>query len=396
MIVNGFRAGFGALLGLAGVLLVARSQAEDLIVSANDGKFVRVDGRATFPQPAPPDSLAIIDATQFPPRIKATVEGIEHTVQGPPQAVAITPNGKLAIIGSPSRYDYAAKKESFDTFLQIVDLDASPPQLIGKVEIGAHPNGLAINPEGTLLLAAALDGTVKVLSITGKDVTLLTQIKVGEKRLSGVSFTHDGKAALVALRDEGGVAVLSIEGSNVKLTDERISAGIAPYSVDVSSDGKWASISNVGLAGLAGYAGKTVGDADVVTLIDVSKRPFRAVQHLTVPSIPEGAALAPNGQWLAVQTMDGSNLTPDNPGRHTLGKVILFAIGDGGATKVNELPSGEAAQGIVFTKDSQNIVVQFDVERMLAVYGVRDGKLVDTGERLKLAAGPVSIRSMPR
>ena len=50
----------------------------------------------------------------------------------------------------------------------------------------------------------------------------------------------------------------------------------------------------------------------------------------------------------------------------------------------------------MFTKDSQNLVVQFDVERMLAVYGVRDGKLVDTGERLKLAAGPVSIRSMPR
>jgi WD domain, G-beta repeat len=393
MVVNGFRAGFGTLLTLVGVLLAARSQAQDLIVSANDGKFVRVDGKATFPQPAPSDSLTIIDATQFPPRIKGTVEGIEHTVQGPPQAVAITPNGKLAIVGAPSRYDYAAKKESFDTFLQIVDLDASPPQLIGKLEIGAHPNGLAINPEGTLLIAAALDGTLKVLSIAGKDLTFLTQIKVGEKRLSGVSFTHDGKAALVALRDEGGVAVLSVEGSAVKLTDERISTGIAPYCIDVSSDGKWASVSNVGLAGLGG---RTVGDVDIVTLIDVSKRPFRAVQHLTVPSIPEGAALAPNGQWLAVQTMDGSNLTADSPGRHKVGKIILFAIGDGGATKVNELPGGEAAQGIVFTKDSQNIVVQFDVERMLAVYAIRAGQLVDTGERLKLAAGPVSIRSMPR
>jgi DNA-binding beta-propeller fold protein YncE len=393
MTMNSFRAGVGALLMLAGVLLVARSQAQDLIVSANDGKFVRVDGRATFPQPAALDSLTVIDATQFPPMIKATIEGIEHTIQGPPQAVAITPNGKLAIVGAPSRYDYAAKKESFDTFLQIVDLDASPPQLIGKFEIGAHPNGLSINPAGTLLLAAALDGTVKVLSITGKDLTFLTQVKVGEKRLSGVSFTHDGKAALVALRDEGGVAVLSIEGSSVKLTDERISTGIAPYCIDVSSDGKWASVSNVGLAGLAG---KTVGDADIVTLIDVSKRPFRAVQHLTVPSIPEGAALSPNGQWLAVQTMDGSNLTSDNPGRHKVGKIVLFAIGDGGAAKVNELPGGEAAQGIVFTKDSQNIVVQFDVERVLAIYGVRDGKLVDTGERLTLPAGPVSIRSMPR
>ena len=44
----------------------------------------------------------------------------------------------------------------------------------------------------------------------------------------------------------------------------------------------------------------------------------------------------------------------------------------------------------------RTISVQFDVERALAVYAVRDGKLVDTGERIKLAAGPVSIRSMPR
>ena len=37
--------------------------AADIIVSAQDGKFVRVDGRATFPQPAPSDSLVVIDAS---------------------------------------------------------------------------------------------------------------------------------------------------------------------------------------------------------------------------------------------------------------------------------------------------------------------------------------------
>ena len=39
--------------------------AADIIVSAQDGKFVRVDGRATFPQPAPPDSLVVIDASKL-------------------------------------------------------------------------------------------------------------------------------------------------------------------------------------------------------------------------------------------------------------------------------------------------------------------------------------------
>ncbi len=366
------------------------AHAADIIVSAQDGKFVRVDGVATFPEPAPRDSLVVLDATRFPPVVKATVDvGLEHTVQGPPQAVAVTPDGKLAIVAAPTRYDYAARKELFDNFLQIVDLEASPPALIAKVDVGGHPNGLSINREGTLLLAAAHDGTVKVLTIEGKNVKLVGQVKVGEKRMSGVSFTHDGKSAIVALRDENGAAVLSVEGSTVTLTRERISTGVNPYAIDISSDGRWAVIGNTG-------TGRTVDDADVVTLVDVSKRPFRAVQQISVSATPEGVAISPDGRWIAVSSMAGSNLLLTDPGRHKLGTVSLFAIQDGGAVKVSELPGGEAAQGLVFTQDSKTIIVQFDVERALALYAVRDGKLVDTGERIKLAAGPVSIRSMPR
>ena len=381
---------------LSGALAVAPARAADLVVSAQDGKFVRVEGRATFPQPAPPDSLAVIDLAQSPPAIKAVVEGVEHTVQGPPQAVAITPDGTLAVVGAPTRYDYAAKKEIFDTFLQPVDLEASPPRLLDRVELGVHPNGLAINPQGTLLLAAALDGTVRVLAIEGKSLKPLDQVKVGQKRLSGISFTRDGKAALVSLRDEGGAAVLAVDGTTVRVTNEGVTTGYSPYAIDVSSDGRWAVIGNTGLGGSVGIAGKTTGDADVVTLVDTSKHPFQAVQHLSVPSTPEGVAISPDGRWIVVQSMAGSNLTPDNPGRRKTGKVVLYEIRDGVAAMANELPGGEAAQGVVFGKDSRTVLVQFDVEKALAVYRIEDGRLVDTGERLKLAAGPVSIRSMPR
>ncbi|MDQ6923651.1 MAG: YncE family protein [Pseudomonadota bacterium] len=386
----------------AGVLLCVSIVASpaalcaDIIVSAQDGKFVRVDGRATFPEPAPSDSLVVIDASTFPPVIKGTVEGLEHTVQGPPQAVAVTPDGKLAIVAAPTRYDYAAKKELFGNFVQVVDIEASPPRLIGKVDVGGHPNGLSINREGTLLLAAAHDGTVKVLGIDGKNVKLLDQVKVGEKRLSGISFTHDGKAAIVAQRDENGAAVLSIDGTSVKLTTEKISTGVTPYAIDVSSDGKWAVIGNTGVTGMLGLVGRTAGDADVVTLVDVSKRPFRAVQQISVPSTPEGVAISPDGRWIAVSCMAGSNLTTDNSGRNKIGKLLLFEIKDGWANKINEVAGAEAAQGVVFSQDSKQILLQMDVERAIAVFAVRDGKLVDTGERLNLAAGPVSIRSMPR
>jgi len=378
-------------LGVASLALAgfAPASAADLIVSAQDGKFVRVEGRATFPESPPPDSLVVVDASRFPPVVKATVEsGIEHTVQGPPQAVAITPDGKLAIVAAPTRYDYAAKKELFDNFVQVVDLEASPPT-VARVDVGANANGLTINRAGTLLLAAAHDGTVKVLTIEGKTVKPASQVKVGEKRLSGIQFMPDGKSAIVALRDENGAAVLAIDGIDVTLTRERIATGVNPYAIDVSSDGKWAVIGNTGV-------NRTVDDADVVTLVDVGQRPFRAAQQISVAATPEGVAISPDGRWIAVSSMAGSNLLAADPGRHKLGKVALYEIRDGAATKVNELPGGEAAQGVVFTQDSKTVIVQFDVERALALYAVRDGKLVDTGERIKLAAGPVSIRSMPR
>jgi len=395
--MHSFRSSIPAgLLLCLGIVASPVARCADIIVSAQDGKFVRVDGRATFPEPAPSDSLVVIDASTFPPVIKGTVEGLEHTVQGPPQAVAVTPDGKLAIVAAPTRYDYAAKKEMFDHFVQVVDIEASPPKLIGKVDVGGHTNGLSINREGTLLLAAAHDGTVKVLGIDGKNVKLVDQVKVGEKRLSGISFTHDGKAAIVAQRDENGAAVLSIDGMAVKLTTEKISTGVTPYAVDVSSDGKWAVIGNTGVTGMLGLVGRTVGDADVVTLVDVSKRPFRAVQQISVPSTPEGVAISPDGRWIAVSCMAGSNLTTDNVGRNKIGKLLLFEIKDGWATKANEIAGAEAAQGVVFSQDSKQVLLQMDVERAIGVFAVRDGKLVDTGERLKLAAGPVSIRSMPR
>ena len=381
---------FGLGLFVATALAATSSLAADIIVSAQDGKFVRVEGKATFPQPAPPDSLVVIDASVSPPVIKGTLEGLEHTVQGPPQAVAVTPDGKLAIVAAPTRYDYEAKKELFDNFLQIVDIEASPPVMLGKVDVGGHPNGLTINRDGTLLLATAHDGTVKVLTIAGKDVKLSDQVKVGEKRLSGISFTHDGKAAIVSLRDENGAAVLSVDGTAVKLTKEKLATGVNPYAVDVSSDGKWAVIGNTGVGG------RIVDDADVVTLVDVSKRPFRAVQQISVPSSPEGVAISPDGRWIVVSSMAGSNLLADDPGRNKRGKVTLFSIKKGWATKVNEVPGGEAAQGVVFSKDGKQILLQMDVERALAVYAIRNGKLADTGTRIPLAAGPVSIRSMPR
>jgi hypothetical protein len=382
------------LAGLALVAAACAAHAADWIVSGNDGKYQRVEGRDTYLPDPPSDTLTLLDASTFPPEVKLQVD-IENGVQGPPQAVAVTPDARVALVGAPTRYDQVAKQLVYDTFLQVVDLTATPPA-VTRLELGTHPQGIAIDPAGRFALVANVDGSVSIVQIDGKHVMLVGKLQISKKRLAGISFTHDGRHALVSLRDEQGVAVLDVVDGKVTDNGQRLSSGVAPYTIDVSSDGHWAVVSNVGLAGLPGYAGKLAGDADSVALVDVSHTPFKTVQYLTVPSLPEGVAISPDGRWIAVQAMDGSNLTPDNPGRHKRGKVVLFAIRDGHAAQVAEAPGGEAAQGIVFTADSRYLIVQFDVERQLAMYAVDGGKLRDTGARIPLAAGPSSLRTTPR
>lgn len=384
----------GMTLASALVLAHSTARAADWIVSGNDGKYQRVEGRDTYLPDPPPDTLTLLDASQFPPQVKATVE-VENGIQGPPQAVAVTPDGALALVAAPTRYDEAAKKLVMDTVLQVVDLHATPPT-VTRIELGMHPQGIAIDRSGRLALVTGVDGRVAVVGIEGNTAKIDDWIKLGDKRLAGVSFTHDGRHALVSLRDEQGVAVLDVNDGHVSDSGVRLSAGVAPYTIDVSSDGKWAVVSDVGLAGLPNYKGTLAGDADAVTLIDVSHEPFRAVQHITVPSLPEGVAISPDGRWIGVQAMDGSNLTPDNPGRHARGKVVLFEIRNGEAHKVAEAPGGEAAQGIVFTADSKYLIVQFNVEHQLALYAVNGGHLRDTGKRIAIKGGPSSLRTTPR
>ena len=96
-------------------------------------------------------------------------------------------------------------------------------------------------------------------------------------------------------------------------------------------------------------------------------------------------------EWTADAIFNADKTVPNKDGR-----IVLLDKHIGSAVKVNDGASEEASQGVVFSPDGTQILVQMDVERAIGVFAIRDGKLVDTGTRIALAAGPVSIRSMPR
>ncbi len=115
-----------------------------------------------------------------------------------------------------------------------------------------------------------------------------------------------------------------------------------------------------------------------------------------MPATPEGVAISPDGRWIAVNALDGSSLPPTNAGHKMVGQLVLFEIVDGRAVQRASLPTGAIAQGVTFARDNRTLFVQLNVEKAIAVFRIVGRRLRDTGQRLPLAASPVSIASLPR
>lgn len=379
-----------AVAFLVGLAVADPALGGHLVISANDGKLPNLDGVYKVADPAPSDTLTILDAASFPPRIIAEIEGVEHGVIGPPKGVALTPDEKLALVSCPNKVDPADKTKVIpDNILQVVDLEASPPAVIARIQLPSRPCGLSVNQKGDLALAAQADGTVSVFTISGKTVTHAGSVKVGDEKsqVSHVAISPDGKWALASKRGENTVAILSIDGTKVEYTKRDVTAGANPYALDIASDGRLAVVANVG---------RGMGDADTVTLIDMTLRPIRAVDHVTVGQTPEGMTISPDGKWLAVSVMNGTNQPKTSPFRGENGKLLVFSLQGGRATKLGEAQTGKNAQGVTFTPDGKYILVQNYVERELAAYRLTATGLEDTGVRVKVKGYPASIRIAPR
>src|SRR5262245_41549664 len=135
------------------VVLVCLPRASaQLAVSANDNKVVLVNGVSTVVQNPPPDTIAIIDLKQFPPKILAEIE-VPVSVAGPPFSVAITPDEGLALVTAAMKINPDdPTKQIPDNRLAVIDLKATPPKVIATLETGKGPAGLSINRQGTLAL----------------------------------------------------------------------------------------------------------------------------------------------------------------------------------------------------------------------------------------------------
>jgi DNA-binding beta-propeller fold protein YncE len=192
-------------LSAIGAITAGPVYAGHLVISGNDGKWASVDGVYRAADPVMPDTLVVIDAAGFPPKTVGQVE-VQHSVIGPPMAVALSPDERLALVSAPNKLDPADNTKLIpEKFIQVVDLTSSPIKVIDRVHLNSHPWGVSFNKAGNLALVAHPNGTISVLSVEGKAVKLVDTVTLGEPktRVSHVAFTPDGKWALATKRGDG-------------------------------------------------------------------------------------------------------------------------------------------------------------------------------------------------
>jgi DNA-binding beta-propeller fold protein YncE len=364
---------------------VSAARAE-LAVSANDGKAILVDGVTTVPPSPKADYVAVIDLAGSLPRVIGEVK-VPTSVVGPPQSVAIAPDESFALVTGAMKIDPADPKKTVpDDKLTVIDLKASPPVVLQTVEAGKGAAGVSINKTGTLALVAnRSEGTISVFAISGRTLSLAGKVDLGNDK-SGPShavFTPNGKTALVTRDGDNKISVLAIDGSKVEYTKRDVSAGLRPYGIDITPKGDVAVVANIGMGG---------GDADTISVIDVAATPPRVVETVTVGQTPEGLKLSPDGKYVAVTVMNGSNKPKASPFFNDFGLLRIFRLEEARLSPVAEAKVGHWCQGAAWNRAGTLVLVQCMVENEIAAFRF-DGSRLEPMAPIKLDASPAGIRT---
>ena len=383
------------LLGAAALLTACAN-----LASPQAGKpefmVVGIDNKVTWAEDGklqllPPgnDAVTIVDIGTDPakPSIVASLP-LMNSIFGPPTNLAITPNGRLALVANSMDWaaDGAGWKAVPDTRLYVIDLTASPPRLIDTVTVGKQPSGMSINRAGTLaLIANRADNSISVLAIDGQQVRLIDTVAMGEQ-VAHVVFTPDGKRALAGKFPGHKVALLEVDGQKVTYTKRDLAVGLWPYNVDVTPDGKLA------LTADNGNAGGSDGNVDTVSVIDLEAQPARVIDKVVVGDAPEGFVISPTGKLAVAVLLRGSNNAKTEFFYNRNGSVAVLKIDGKKVSKVGEVEVRGLPEGAVFSPDGRWLYVGNFIDSDLSVLRVDGDTITNTGTLIKLPGRPASMR----
>jgi DNA-binding beta-propeller fold protein YncE len=377
---------FGAA-ALFALSAVAAQAAPFMIVGNDEKQGFADDGKAIFSPPGK-DSVLIVDlANPLSPKIVANLP-LKNSIVGPPVNLDIDPTGSIAIVADSMDMikNGDVLKPVPDDKIYVIDLKAKPAKLIATLTGPKQPSGLSINATGTLALVANRAGkSISILSIKGTEVKIVGTVDMGEE-VSHVVFTPDGKHALATKFAGHKVALLDVDGDKVTYTKHDLPVGLWPYNIAVTPNGSLA------LTADNGNQGSSDGNIDTVSVIDLTAKPPRVIDHITVPDSPEGLAISPTGNIAAVIDATGSNKDHKSFMYHRGGVATILLIKGKKVTKLKDIEVGALPEAVCFSADGRFLYVGNFIDQDFSILRVNGTKVTDTGKRFKVPGHPGSAR----
>ena len=381
---TGLSLGAAILLCSASLTLV---HAKPFMIVGLDEKVLWDDDGKTVLSPPGKDSILLVDlADPENPKIAATLP-LENSVVGPPVNLDIDPSGSVALVANSVDVvkEGDALKQVPDNKIYIIDLKANPPKLAATITGGKQPSGLSFSPDGKMALVAnRADNSVSVLSVNGTDVKVTDTISFPDS-VAHVLFTPDGKRALAVRFPAHKVSVLDVAGDKVTYNKIDLPTGQWPYNVVVTPNGKIALTSD------NGNSGASDGSVDTTSVIDLEANPPRIIDRVVVGDGPEGLAMSPKGDVAVAAILRGSN-NKKAFYYNKNGSLSILKIDGKKVTKTQDIEVGGLPEAVVFTPDGKYLLAGNYLTEDFSILKVNGSEVTDTGKRFKVPGHPASAR----
>lgn len=381
-------------LSFAAVMLLSTGfstgHAKPLLIVGLDEKLLWDEsGKPVLSAPGK-DQVLIVDlASPETPKIVAALP-LKNSVVGPPVNVAIDPSGTVALVADSVDVvkDGDALKQVPDNKIYVVDLQANPPKLAATLTGGKQPSGLSFSPDGKMALVANRgDNSISVLSVNGTDVKITDTVAMPDSP-SHVTFTPDGKRALVARFPAHKISMLDIAGDKVTYNKIDLPAGQWPYNVAAAPGGKIALTSD------NGNAGASDGSVDTTSVIDFEANPPRIIDRVVVGDGPEGLAISPKGDVAVAVILRGSNMK-NAYFYEKNGSISVLKIDGKKVSKIADIEVGGLPEAAVFTPDGKYLLIGNYLTQDFSILKVDGSNVTDTGKRFQVPGHPASARMGP-
>jgi len=381
----------GLFLATAALLLgstIANSVlAKPFMIVGLDEKIVWDDDGKPILSPDGKDQVLIVDlANPEDPKIVASLP-LKNSVVGPPVNVDIDPTGTVALVADSidNVKEGETLKQVPDNKIYVIDMKTNPPKLAATLTGGKQPSGLSFSPDGKMAMVANRgDNTISVLSVNGTDVKIEQTVAMPDS-VSQVVFTPDGKRALTTRFPAHKLSVLDIAGGKVTYSKIDLPTGQWPYNVVVSPDGKIALTSD------NGGAGSSDGSVDTTSVVDLEANPPRIIDRVVVGDGPEGIAMSPKGNLAVAAILRGSNMKKAYFYERN-GSLSILKIDGKKVTKTQDIEVGGLPEAVAFTPDGKYLLAGNFLDQDFSILKVDGTTVTDTGKRFKVPGHPASAR----